>query len=79
MKTYTLNDSLGLDDARRCNKDLGCALDLDPKSLAKGQSVTLTDAAVEYLTEKRGLRLLLSAESRVKGQAKQPEITAPAK
>jgi hypothetical protein len=81
---YRLTQNLGLQEARKCNKDFGTSLPLDPKQIASGEVIELTDEAYTYLTgpENKGCKGyvgLLEAASNVKGVAKQAEVTAPAK
>lgn len=76
---YQLQQNLGLDDARHCNAHFGCQLPTVPAELAVGNTVSLTDAAVNYLTVTKGYTALLEEPGKVKGEAKRPEITAPAK
>jgi hypothetical protein len=78
---YRLTQNLGLDDARHCNAALRASLDLsDPKSFAAGSIIELPKEAAEWLTgpKGRGMGALLEPAN-VRGQAKQPEVTAPAK
>ena len=81
---YRLNDRLGTSDAARCNQDYGAHLPLEADKLAKGAVVELPEKAVVWLTgpksqKCRGLVSLLEPIERVRGTAKQSEITAPAK
>lgn len=75
---YQLTQNLGLDDAKRCNDQLKCSLPLDAKQLSTGSTVELSDVAAKWLTEGKGYTGLL-APLGIKGEAKKPEITAPAK
>lgn len=78
---YRLLGNLGTDDARRCNRDFGATLSVnDPKTFAKGSVIELPKEAVEWLTGPRGkgLSSLLEPANKVRGEAKLPEITAPA-
>lgn len=81
---YRLLDSLGTDDARRCNRDFGASLSMDqPKTFAKGSVIDLPKEAADWLTGtrpgQRGLVALLEPANKLKGEAKQSELTAPAK
>lgn len=69
---YRLFDNLGLDDARKLNKDFRAALPLDAKDLVKGSIIDLPAPAAEYLTKR--YPALLESVSKVKGVAKEPEI-----
>lgn len=71
---YRLMDSLGLDDARRCNKDFGAALPIhEPKLFTKGCVIELPKEAADFLTKTRGLTAILEV-SNIRGDGKQPEI-----
>lgn len=78
MAQYRLNDSLGLVDARKCVA-LGSHIVLEPAKLAKGETVDLSEAAVEYLTVSKGYTAIVDKAEVVHGLARRPEITAPAK
>ena len=69
---YRLLDNLGLDDARKVNKDFRASLPLDAKALAKESVIDLPATAAEYLTKR--YPALLETVSKVKGVAKEPEI-----
>lgn len=71
---YRLKDSLGTADAKICN-GLGAALQIDPKTLARGEVIELPKAAAEWLAGR--YRALLEPIA-MKAVAKKPEITAPA-
>lgn len=74
---YELQDSLGLIDARKCNKELGASLPLDIKELAKGSVIELPQNAASYLSSK--YKALLKPAGKVKGESKDTELKAPAK
>ena len=76
---YVLQQNLGLDDARYCNEQLQTGLSLKAVDLAQGSVVDLNEKAVAYLTERKGYVALLGPVGKVQGEAKKPEITAPAK
>ena len=75
---YTLQQNLGLDDAKFCNDKYGASLPIDVKKLVAGETVELSEAAHKYLTVGKGYIGLFEATT-VRGEAKKPEITAPAK
>jgi len=75
---YRLKHTLGLIDARACN-DLGESLPIDSSKLATGCVIELGDKGYAYLTKAKGYAGLLEPAGKVKGEAKQPEVTAPAK
>jgi hypothetical protein len=79
---YRLKHQLGLDDAKRCVNDFGATLTLEAKELDRGKIIELNDKSYAYLTlpkpRGRGHVGLLEPVN-VKGQSKQPEVTAPAK
>ena len=76
---FELKQSLGLDDAKFCNDEFGTHLSLKAADLAEGETVDLTDKAVKHLKERRGYTALLEPAEKLKGEAKKPELTAPAK
>ncbi len=75
---FELKQNLGLDDVNFCNKEFHASLSTDPKDLVAGQIVDLPEKAVKWLTENRRLTALLQPAN-IRGEAKKPEITAPAK
>lgn len=75
---YQLLHNLGTDDANYCNKHLGTSLSIKAADLAAGSTVSLTEQAAVYLTERKGYTSLLEPE-KVRGESKRPELTAPAK
>lgn len=74
---YELQDSLGLQDARKCNKEFGASIELDAALLKKGAVVELPKASADYLTKR--FKSLLKPVSKVVGQAKDADVKAPAK
>lgn len=76
---FQLQQNLGLDDARHCNENLGASLSLKAEHLAAGSTVELNERAVEYLQVRKGYAALLEPAGKVKGEAQEPKITAPAK
>jgi hypothetical protein len=69
---FKLLSSLGLDDARKCNKDLGTNLPLKASDLAAGATVDLTSDAVTYL--KRRYRGAVGLLEEVTGNARSVAI-----
>lgn len=76
---FQLLQNLGLDDARLCNDKFNASLPVDAKGLTAGSTVDLPAAAVKYLTEGKGYTALLEPVGKITGEAKKPELTAPAK
>ena len=70
------NQNLGADDARAIGDKFGCKI--DPKQCTVGAVVDLDDEAAAALAEKYKA-LFEAVNSDVRGQAKKPEVTAPAK
>ena len=70
----TFLQNLGTTDAAECKKRFGTAIDASQCRI--GETVELPDPAAEFLAEK--YPALFEATS-VRGQAKKPEVTAPAK
>lgn len=75
---YRLLHTLGLVDARECNK-LGESLSIKVQDLAAGCVISLGDKGYAFLTETKGYKGLLEQVEKVRGVAKQPEVTGPAK
>ena len=75
---YKLTDSLGTQDARFCNENFAAGIELNATKLAKGEVIDIPDKAAEWLTS-RYQALLEPVSGKVRGEAKQPEITAPLK
>ena len=73
---YQLKHRLGIEAAKVCNDKFGASLSLKPDDLAIGEVVTLPEAAYGWLAE--SYASLLEPQV-VKGEAKKPAITAPAK
>ncbi len=73
---FELKQNLGTDDATLCNKELCASLSLKAADLVAGTVVDLPEPAAQWLT-KRYPALLQPVN--VRGEAKKPEITAPAK
>lgn len=76
---FQLLQNLGLADAKHCNAACGCSLSVDEASLVRGSTIDLTDSAAQWLKNVRGYSALLAPAGSVKGEAKKPELTAPAK
>jgi len=81
---YRLLHTLGQLDARKCNESFGAKLSLDKERLAAGSVIELPDAAYKYLTNSKsaggkGYVALMEPAGSAKGEAKKPEVTAPAK
>jgi hypothetical protein len=76
---YRLLHRLGQLDARACNDSFGAKLSLDAKDLGRGCVIDLPEPAFNYLTKTKGHVALMEPAGNVKGNAKQPEVTAPAK
>lgn len=76
---YQLQQNLGLDDAKYCNDHLGAKLSAKAGDLESGQTIELPEAAVTYLTVRKGYTALLEPAGKITGEAKKPEITAPSK
>lgn len=71
----TFLQQLGTDDANFCKKKF--AEDIDVKKCSIGATVELPDKSAEFLAKK--YPALFKPAARVRGEAKQSEITAPAK
>lgn len=67
--------NLGLDDIRKV-KDK-CGVTLDPKECTIGKVTDLPTAAADLLAGK--YKALFKPANKVRGEVKQPEVTAPAK
>jgi hypothetical protein len=76
---FKLLHNLGTTDAQHCNKECGASLSLDATHLKAGSEIELPQKAVDYLTVARKLVNLLGTPGKVTGEAKKPELTAPAK
>lgn len=64
--------NLGLDDARKCNKEFGTSLPVVASELTAGKVIELTNEAVTYLARRyRGAKGLIEE---VNGVARTPAI-----
>lgn len=68
---FRLTANLGLNDVRKCNRDLGASLSTDPADVAAGSIVTLPERAAEYLQSR--YKSLLEPVN-IKGVAKDVEL-----
>lgn len=76
---YQLRHNLGLVDAKYLNDHYGTSLAVKPDELKAGKVIDLTDRAVDYLVNIKKCCDLLDTPQKITGEAKKPELTAPAK
>lgn len=76
---YQLLHNLGTDDAVHLNKHYGASLPLDKEKLKAGEVIELPERAFDFLVQVKGYANLFATPSKVTGEAKKPELTAPAK
>ncbi len=70
--------NLGRDEAAACN--LACGTKINFKECTKDAEVDIPESAVEWLSKKHGPdQVLVKPVESVRGVAKKPEVTAPAK